>query len=166
MIVISTFPGMGKTYFYNNFQSTLSSYDSDSSKFPKDNFPNNYIDHIKEKLKLNDRDIIFVSSHEDVRQALIDNGINFTVVYPKKIDKEAMIQRYKERGSSPEFVRLLEENYDNFIDSIENMINENPEKVFGIELGANMYMSNYSIMDYIVKTNKNFFEQIGADNNA
>ena len=73
--------------------------DSDSSEFswvkdeygnntsvrnPK--FPQNYIDHIKEKMLT--EDIIFVSSHEVVRDALKQNGIPYHIFYPKKEQKD------------------------------------------------------------------------------
>ena len=46
-IVISAFPACGKTYAFNNFQDSYSILDSDSSKFDKTYFPDNYIKHIK-----------------------------------------------------------------------------------------------------------------------
>ena len=42
------FPAVGKSYFYNN--SDLTVLDSDSSKFDKAFFPQNYIEHIKANL--------------------------------------------------------------------------------------------------------------------
>ena len=43
-------------------------------------FPNNYIQHIKDNM--GKVDFIFVSSHLQVRQALQDNNIPFCTVYP------------------------------------------------------------------------------------
>lgn len=84
-IVISGFPGIGKSYMYNNMKD-LKILDSDSSKFSwvKDeegkntkernpDFPNNYIKHIKDNM--DSSDIILVSSHKVVRDALKDNDI-------------------------------------------------------------------------------------------
>ena len=45
-IIISGFPGLGKSILYKENKVNYS--DSDSSKFSKKNFPENYIKHIKE----------------------------------------------------------------------------------------------------------------------
>ena len=44
-------------------------------------FPKNYIKHIKENI--GKVDIIFVSSHASVREALDEEDIDFTIVYPE-----------------------------------------------------------------------------------
>lgn len=63
-LVISAFPGCGKSHFFreNKDKEVL---DSDSSKFDKTHFPQNYIEHIKSNL--GKVDIIMVSSHKEVR---------------------------------------------------------------------------------------------------
>ena len=82
--IISAFPGVGKTtYHKNNPDTTL---DSDSSSFSwivdehgnktrNPHFPQNYIDHIKQNI--GKYKYIFVSSHKEVRDALLDNCILF-----------------------------------------------------------------------------------------
>ena len=147
MIVISAFSGMGKTWYFENCQELHSSYDSDSSKFPKDDFPRNYIEHIKEKLKEDDRDIIFVSSHENVRQALIDEGIHFICIYPDRDMKDEMIERYKKRGSTEAFIDNIEKNYENYISSIEKMLSNS--RVSGVCFTPNTYIDEY-IVDEII----------------
>ena len=105
--------------------------DSDSSEFswvkdeygnntsvrnPK--FPQNYIDHIKEKMLT--EDIIFVSSHEVVRDALKQSGIPYHIFYPKKEQKERWVCRFRERGNDEKFISFISDNWDKFIDDIEN----------------------------------------------
>ena len=105
--------------------------DSDSSEFswvkdeygnntsvrnPK--FPQNYIDHIKEKMLT--EDIIFVSSHEVVRDALKQNDIPYHIFYPKKEQKERWVCRFRERGNDEKFISFISDNWDKFIDGIEN----------------------------------------------
>ena len=75
-IIISAFPSMGKSMLYK--ENRISYSDSDSSKFNKKNFPNNYIKHIKRKMK--EKDLIFVSSHISVREALLKENIPFIYV--------------------------------------------------------------------------------------
>jgi hypothetical protein len=128
--VISAFPACGKSYCFRNHQDEFSMLDSDSSEFSwlkdeRDNntkvrnpeFPSNYIQHIKENI--GKVDMIFVSSHEVVRKALYDNGINVIIIYPNKDLKEEWIRRFKERGNDEGFINFLSNNWDNFIDDIE-----------------------------------------------
>ena len=60
--IISAFPGCGKTTLQRKLKDTLKIIDSDSSTFPKDDFPRNYIEHIKSNIGV--QDVIFVSSRQ------------------------------------------------------------------------------------------------------
>ena len=126
--IISAFPGTGKSYFYNENKSTT--IDSDSSEFSwvKDdqgnntkernpNFPQNYIEHIKENI--GKYDFIFVSSHKEVREALKDNCIFFYLIYPDVNRKEEFVQRYIDRGSPNGFIKLIQSNWDEWIKECE-----------------------------------------------
>lgn len=115
-LVVSAFPGVGKTYYYNNTEDVV--LDSDSSKFDKAHFPGNYIQHIKENI--GKVDVILVSSHQVVRQALIEAGVDFALVYPSLADKEEYIEKYKRRGSSDSFIRLVEDNWESWIEECED----------------------------------------------
>ncbi|WP_214771454.1 hypothetical protein [Exiguobacterium sp. s133] len=124
--IISGFPGVGKSTLFKQQEDILIS-DSDSSMFSwiepgvrHPDFPGNYINHIKSLIgKL---DFVFVSSHDVVREALNREGLDYTIVYPSKKIKEEYIQRYIDRGNNEEFVKLLESNYESFINEIEREI--------------------------------------------
>lgn len=90
--IYSVFPACGKTWLYEHQEDyDLKILDSDSSNFSwirhngikerNPDFPQNYINHIKENI--GNYDYIFVSSHASVREALDKDGIGFTVVYPE-----------------------------------------------------------------------------------
>jgi hypothetical protein len=115
--VISGFPGVGKSYFFTKFKDS-NVLDSDSSKFDKSEFPENYIKHIKENL--DSADLIFVSSHQEVRDALREEGIDFVLVYPDRSIKEEYINRYKQRGNLDYFVKRLESNWEDWMTGLEN----------------------------------------------
>lgn len=123
-LVISAFPGMGKSTTYNEYLEKVAKdpawwvWDSDSSKFDKSEFPQNYIEHIKDGIKQTVA-IIFVSSHEEVRQAMTDAGIDFIVCYPNKNRKEEFLKNYKERGSSESFIALLDSKWEEWIDAFD-----------------------------------------------
>lgn len=132
--VISAFPGCGKTYYYNT-NNTLKTLDSDSSNFSwiKDSngnntternpeFPNNYIKHIKDNI--GKVDIIFVSSHDNVRQSLYANKIPTILVYPNKSCKDEWLNRFKNRGNDDKFIQFMSDNWDKFIDALDNEANE------------------------------------------
>jgi hypothetical protein len=116
-LVISAFPGCGKSHFFRENKDKIV-LDSDSSKFDKSNFPNNYIEHIKNNI--GKADIILVSSHKEVRDALIDNDIKFTLVYPDISIKDEYLQRYKDRNSPESFIKLLGDNWELWIDELNN----------------------------------------------
>lgn len=95
--IYSIFPACGKTWLYEHQEDyNLKILDSDSSNFSwiknydpygrpttklrNPDFPNNYIEHIKENI--GKYDCIFVSSHASVRESLDAEGIDFTIVYP------------------------------------------------------------------------------------
>lgn len=119
--VVSAFPGTGKTHYSNIYQDGMV-LDSDSSKFDKQYFPENYIEHIRASLLNESICRIFVSSHKVVRDALVDNDIPFLLVYPNRELKEEYVQRYKNRGSTPDFISLVEKNWDAWIDELDNQM--------------------------------------------
>lgn len=118
--IISAFPGIGKTYLYENQHKLgLKILDSDSSTFNKDKFPQNYIEHIKNNI--GKVDIILVSSHDVVRNALVNENIFFFLVYPDIKLKDEFIKRYKKRGNHENFIKLLDSNWNNWITEIEKV---------------------------------------------
>lgn len=136
--IVSAFPCTGKTKFYEYclFDSDKVVMDSDSSKFDKENFPTNYVEHIKEHI--GKVDLIFVSSHESVRKALTDAGIDFMVCYPVSEAKNEYITRARQRGSSPEFIQMLDTNWYDFL---KQMANQEASK--SIILGIGEYLLDY-----------------------
>ena len=121
--IIAGFPGIGKSYAFN--QKEYKCLDSDSSLFSwikegvrHPDFPNNYINHIKENI--NKVDFIFTSTHKEVIEALIKNKIPMVIVYPSRDQKSIYLNRYKQRGSDDNFINLLDNNWDSFIDDIES----------------------------------------------
>lgn len=115
-VLLSAFPGTGKSYFYKNSKKTV--LDSDSSTFDKSKFPENYMKHIKGNKKK--ADYIMISSHKEVRDALVENDLDFTLVYPDISLKDEYLKRYKERGSNEKFVELLSKNWENWIEELES----------------------------------------------
>lgn len=167
--IISAFPGCGKTYCYNKYKdSDIKILDSDSSEFSwiKDengmntkernpDFPMNYIKHIKGNI--GEVDIIFVSSHKVVRDALKDNNINYILIYPIMGSKGQYLSRYKRRGSDKNFIKFISDNWSNFI---KEMRKENfPDKVVigGFTSLDDVIINGYCINDiYVRAENKEY----------
>ena len=133
-IIISAFPACGKTWCVENLKDKFDMSDSDSSNFSwVDNitengtlvrernpeFPKNYIDHIKSLI--GEKDFIFVSSHDVVRNALKENGLSYFLVYPDNTSDNKCLwtQRMTGRGSPNSMINFVMSNWDNFIEDMK-----------------------------------------------
>lgn len=155
-VVVSAFPCCGKTYAFENYQDKYSILDSDSSQFSwiyvddgnngwrkerNPEFPSNYIKHIKENI--GKVDIIFVSSHLQVRQAMADSGIRYCTVYPKPEMLNEWVGRMYRRGNDDNFIKFQIEHWEEFM---HNIIFE--PYGFGLyRLGNNEYLD----LDFLCK---------------
>jgi hypothetical protein len=131
--IVSGFPGVGKSEctkanatFLDSDSSVYSWKRNDAGEIEKDatgknmrhpDFPSNYIEHIKDQI--GKVPVIFVSSHKDVRDALVANDIPFTLVYPARDLADEYIKRYEGRGSPKGFVDLIRTNWDKFLDELD-----------------------------------------------
>ena len=119
--VIAAFPACGKSYCFERNEDYII-LDSDSSKFSwiysedsiakyrNPDFPKNYIEHIKENI--GKVDYIFVSTHEEVRDALAEAGIDFILVFPAASLKAEWVGRCFLRGSGENFCNMIANNWD------------------------------------------------------
>lgn len=139
--VISAFPGCGKTYCYNNLKNRFKILDSDSSQFSwlRDEkgintnqrnleFPEICINYIKHNL--GKVDIIFVSSHKVVRDALRKNNIEYTLVYPNILALDIFKERFLNRGDDDDFIKFISDNWVDFIDEMDNETFPNKIKLY------------------------------------
>lgn len=110
-LIIAGFPGMGKSYLFNENKEYYS--DSDSSKFDKKHFPKNYIKHIKSLV--GKKQLILVSSHIEVRNAMLMAGMPFIYVIPSLDRKIEFLSNYKERNNTQEFIDNVEMNWERWL---------------------------------------------------
>ena len=148
-LIVSAFPGTGKTYLAEKY----GFQDSDSSKFSwitieNDNpsvysiptkirnpdFPKNYIEHIKNS----DADVIFVSTHKEVRDALKAEELPYILIYPERSCMVEYKDRYLKRGSPMWFRELLVSMWNDWIDELE--AEDYPKKLV---LKPGEYLSNH-----------------------
>ena len=152
-VIISGFPGTGKSEFVKNFSEKYSILDSDSSEFSwviddkghkrrNKDFPDNYIKHIKNNI--GKVDIIMVSSHDIVRKALAHNGIKYILMFPNVDCKDIYIQRYINRGNDSSFIDMIKQNWYTFNKEMKS--EKFPKK---IEMIGDTFISDY--IDTILK---------------
>lgn len=161
-LIISGFPLIGKTYaFHHQNDIGLAIMDSDSSLYSwiydedgnktserDPDFPNNYIDVLSMFINRT-ADIIMVSSHASVRQALVDRGIDFIMVYPELSadTRNLWLDKYDHReknGFSREFLR---DNYDSMVKEGIEFANNNDIKMYLLHRGNdNLYDSLEDIL--------------------
>jgi len=126
--IISAFPGTGKSTFFNKNPRT--SLDSDSSNWSwikqpngqnvrNPDFPRNYINHIKENI--GKYEYILVSSHAEVREALLNECLFFYLVYPDSSRKEEFLERYRNRGNPDKFIQLVSDKWDDWMKEVQNL---------------------------------------------
>lgn len=116
--IISGFPGVGKSHLGKRSDNEVKVLDLESSNFKGENRWEDYKSEIKNQV--GKVDVLFVSSHKETRKILSELGLNFYLVYPDRSLKDEYLRRYAERGSSQEFLGMMDKNFDLFIDSIEN----------------------------------------------
>jgi hypothetical protein len=130
-MIISAWPGVGKTYASKNYGNLWKIHDSDSSEFhfvnssivstqtkiENSDWPKNYIKHISQLRKSRKYEIIFIASHEIIREALADAGIPYVLIAPQRYALDLYVARYEERKSSKEFIQKLKDNWDEWISS-------------------------------------------------
>lgn len=165
--IISAFPGCGKSYYSNtsNKLEGLKVSDSDSSMFSwvldeegkstgvrNPEFPANYMAHIKQLID-DEYDIIFVSTHQEVRDALTEAGLKYILVYPLVDAKETFMGYYKQRKSPDKFIELMDNKWDMFVGTCEQT--ETGSNVFkwtikdhkGFEDMLNVVLDNTMVCD-------------------
>lgn len=110
-LIISGFPSIGKSTLFIENKEYYS--DSDSSQFDKKYFPKNYIKHIKSLV--GKKQLILISSHIEVRNALVKENIPFIYVIPSLDRKEEFLNNYKNRGNTQEFIDNVETNWERWL---------------------------------------------------
>ena len=134
--IISGFPGTGKSTAAKLLPGIV--IDLESSDFhwtdPKaeekvqhPEWPANYITAIRalafetDGLK-NYRDLLYVliSGHAQVLNRLDELGIDYAISYPALDAKEEYLQRYIDRGNTPEFIEKLSANYEKYIADLKS----------------------------------------------
>ena len=72
-----------------------------------------------------------------MRDALLKKGIPYVLVYPNRDIKDEYIQRYRDRGNNDSFVDLLDKNWENWMDEMDNQ-----EGCHKVKLNSRQYLAD------------------------
>lgn len=146
--IISAFPGTGKTFYTKeHFLTTLDldvmhykwSWDK-TFRYPNLEFPNNYIQAIKENI--GEYKYILISTHIEVLDALFESCLYFYLVYPNLWDKSDYMKRYSQRESNSEFIEHIDKYWNKWIEKLQD-ISYNEDGCCGIELNSSDYLATF-----------------------
>ena len=98
-------------------------------------FPTNYIKHIKENI--GKVDFIFVSTHQEVRDALESAGIPHMLVYPSIDLLNEWVGRCYRRGNDKGFIDNMIKNWDVWIQELQKESNDNAS--YELQSGEYLY---------------------------
>ena len=167
-LIVLGFPAVGKSFFTKNNKS-FKCIDLDSSDFSwiKDDngnntkernpeFPTNYVKHIREnETKYN---IIFVSTHEVVREAISKEDFNMLAVIPLVFERVCWLQRMRDRGDNERFVKLIDSNWDKWLGEIYEWIDN--YEIPNIALRENQFLSDkVDVLNFYINQDK-FYKKL------
>ena len=110
--IICSFFGTGKTYMNKNYPNYL-------------DLETYYFGDRKDLLAMAIKDgsraygyNVLVACTKPIIELLQDNDLDFVAVLPSKDLKQEYLERFKKRGSPPEIIKGLENNFDKHIDEV------------------------------------------------
>ena len=137
-IIVCAFPATGKTWAIGHASDLdLRACDSDSEDYhwadrnvlrekriERENWISVYVDHLIAETTR--QDIVFCSTHQEVRNELVRRGISFMVVYPTANQKKEYINRVTNRttGLCGKFgIKLMTESWDTWLTGMTEQSN-------------------------------------------
>lgn len=152
-MIISAFAGSGKTTAEKEIDNAIDLESSDFQwTYPKGtttdveerkgilerkknpNFVKDYVDSIDAANE--SYDYIFISSQPSVLEELESRNIPYSVAYPSIESKNEYIERYKNRGNNAQFIKLMDKNFETFVNSMRN----NEKAVHHIQIKEGQYL--------------------------
>ena len=110
--IICGFASIGKSYYAKLATRVV---DLESTPFKKDwKTYARVADHMRKNGY-----VVLISCHKELREELHNQDIPYYVALPRIEDKDIYIQRYKQRQNTEEFIKLLEENFEDFVKSYD-----------------------------------------------
>ena len=111
-IIISSFIGCGKTYLANTHGNKVKILDA--SNMDKDNVFNHVMNEVE------NYDIVFISSNEDIRDIFNENNVDYDIFYPAKERRGEFIENQVRKRTKPTVIRDLDKNFEKWVDDIDD----------------------------------------------
>lgn len=142
--IICGFSGIGKSTAEQrnrriiDFESSAFSHIFECGKETVKNpaFPRNYIDRLIEFIDNDVATVYLMSCHKEVRDELKLRGLDYIIVLPTAEQKNEYLKRWLKRGSSVEFIELMNDRWEEMIASCED---DDAPKIY---LSSNEYISD------------------------
>jgi len=84
-----------------------------------------------------------IPQHNDMIVVLVESGLAFANVYPRKELKNEYMERYGARDSPEGFmIGVLDKNWDQFVSNQETLRNEGNRQVVSVVLKTGQYLSH------------------------
>jgi len=156
-MIISAFPGTGKSYAKFNHTTEYEIYDLESAYFSRaKTWPENYLEYVS-LYEQNENSITFVSTHDTIRRALIKNNMKYTLILPHLMCKQEYINRYVKRGNVDNFIYRLDKNFETWISDSVVFALSNPKHINLYFLYQNEYINDK--LNDIISTHKQHFKE-------
>lgn len=108
-----------------------------NEKVKNPNFIDNYINSIIKYEILGNN--ILISSQSELLKVIAKMDFPLILVFPSLDCKEEYIQRYRDRGNNENFIKLMEDNFENFVNSMKN----NKDATLRVELSKGKYVRDF-----------------------
>ena len=111
-IIISSFMGCGREYLKNTYGDKAKILDaSDEDK-------ENVYNHVMKEV--DNYDIVFISSSEDIRDLFNEQNVDYDVFYPAKERRGEFIENQVRKRTKPNIIRELDKNFEKWVDDIDD----------------------------------------------
>lgn len=145
-IIISSFPGCGKTYLENTNRGKVKILVADSFAPNGDNIVKEYADFVMEHV--GEYDIVFISSEEDILEEFNERNIDYDLFYPSKERRKEFLENYVRKRVKSTDIMKLDRDFDKNIDRFDAIEADNCYK-HKMEEQGHFIGNDAAIMQYI-----------------
>ena len=112
-IIVSTFPGIGKTYFSNLYGDKIKIADFSSD---------NDFETLAERIigVVDNNDVVFVGHDNSFRNALDERSLDYDIFYPSKERRGEIIENCVRKREKPNRIREIDTKFDKWVNEIDN----------------------------------------------
>ena len=157
-IIISSFIGCGREYLKNTYGDKVKIFDAiesiplvlDENGKASDDVLESYYNEVMDSV--DDNDIVFIGSSEDVRDYFNFKDVDYDLFYPSAERRGEFIENQVRKRTNPKVIQSLDRNFEKWVQAIDDGESENCYKHKLTNKGE--YIGNTPIiMQYIENLN-------------